>query len=191
MTIPSSRRITLPERGSLIDDLPTLDTHLTEFTEEEQVEALADKSLKITSGSPTPRLTCLSQTYFQSPHSEAKMYDKRYTRTLLSEEEPVERRFTVEESWKKLDMGWFSTMSYFSLTHLHERFTVQPTEEEMAIITARRVEIGVALKEGDEPITFATLAPGESQPILGVDTKRYYLRVIGSNAKCHLVLVPA
>jgi len=65
----------------------------------------------------------------------------RYSRELLSSEQPYERHKVAKENWEKLDKGWINNCGLFILRNDEGKFSYNPTPVQILEASGRIIEI--------------------------------------------------
>lgn len=152
MSAQPPRNVKLPEELLPPVDLPPLLDHHT--TAEGSATGAGT-----TSAAPAS-LVMIASTYFQDAGEEPTLVEHRQRRTLLTHEQPYQRRLLVEPgAWQPIDRGWIKAASLLIVRNLEgQSLRAVPTAEQQAQINERVVEIGVEVYTPDDPAQCAVVA---------------------------------
>ena len=144
-------------------------------------------------------LTVLSTTYYQPPNEQPISDERRYSKWLLTDEQPYQRKLKVGPKWTRLDTGWLTECSLVSITNLEGKFTQRiPTQEERDAASARIVEIAflppseycpdkeLLIRHGPSIL----IPSGEERNFTPVRLTSVYVRCEAGEAKCSLIVYP-
>ena len=132
-------------------------------------------------------LTVIEMVYHRPVDGEHGGVETRFNRKLQTQEQMYQRKMTVGEAWVPLDLGWLDEngISALVLVNNEEHFTHQPTEEELAELAKKVIQIGYA--EGGYAWD---IPPGESFRGTPTNSEHLFVRCVHGSAKCTLTLIP-
>jgi hypothetical protein len=110
------------------------------------------------------RLTVTETVYYQYGQDQPVQASAQFGRTLDTEEQAYQRKVTVGEDWKPLDVGWAGPVPAMLVVANDEHRYVPPTiptPEEAAALEAKVVEVGVTPPNG-AVVGFARVRPRET-----------------------------
>jgi hypothetical protein len=139
------------------------------------------------------RLGVVETVYLQRPGGQPVSVESRFSRRLLSDEQPYLRQFKVGPEWTLLDRGWLTECSCLVLSNEEGRFhQVQPTPEERDAALRKVVEVGVCFNDDmrDLIYRFAVVRPLESGRFEPADLAAIRIRCLDGPAKVSLTLFP-
>jgi hypothetical protein len=135
------------------------------------------------------RLIVVEHIYHQAINEQPVGVEARYTRHLMTNEQPYRRKITVREDWQPLDHGWLGACSALHIKNEAAQYQMVPTPEEQREDDARIVE----LASGTNPVETGNswlILPGETFRGQPKNLMQLYLRCQRGTATCWLMIFP-
>lgn len=135
---------------------------------------------------PKPRVVVVGHVYHQNIGEQPKNVESRFVRLLDSDDQPIiRRRFTVGESWQKIDFGWIQKPGMLVIENLEGRFIQTiPAPDEIKEASKKVLEIS---NENSLPI-FLIPAGEDMRGMPGADL---YIRCQSGTAKYSISVMPS
>jgi hypothetical protein len=142
------------------------------------------------------RLTVVERIYHQIPGEQPTLIDYRHSKLLESDESPyIRHNLKLTEEWTLLDKGWIEgDVSSIVLSNEEGKSTqVNPTEEEVAALKKKIVEIAFVLGEiGNFPSkSHQEIPPSEQLRIFPSTGVQIFLRSRCGISKASVTVYPA
>lgn len=117
--------------------------------------------------SPKTRITIVNSAYFQPVDGDPKLFDRKWSQALTTDEEPYQRKMKVGEEWQPLESGWLNgEASLLVIQNLKPRFDHNLSEAELKEVEEKAVELGSALYTDQKSVqVFSTVSVGRDVQI--------------------------
>ena len=129
-------------------------------------------------------VTVVETVYYQRGAEPGLIAEARFSRMVVTDEQPYCRRFCADEEWRPLDLGWLADPGLLVLENREGRFQANPSAEERAEVESRVLELAVG------GVPFLAVRPGETARFEPVAAAGLQVRCRRGRAQAYLVVLP-
>lgn len=154
---------------------------------------------------PKSQIIVVEMLYHMPLEDQPTCTESRFSRWVMSDEQPYRRVCKVKEDWQGIDIGWLVD-SGVGMLHIENTegisLQTQLTEQEQSNLNNRILEVGIAVSEAQQrqrtmhdPVmlqisTFARIPPKESIRFTPLEGATYVIRCRHDTARCIITALP-
>jgi hypothetical protein len=133
------------------------------------------------------RLGVVEHVYHQASNDQAFQVEGRYSRPLVTNEQPYRRKLTLTKEWQPFDSGWVKEAGMIHVSNEEGKHAqVIPTEREAAVTSAKVIE----LASFDADPNPYLIMPGETFRGQPKDVRQLMIRCQYGTATCWVTVFP-